>query len=366
MFHQAPVDAPDTEKYTSQGDYSADSFAHLNIPHHLKKLLATTSNFSLAKNTWSTYRTANNQLEVFSVDTGHPISFPLDQETTLSFTAWLINRGVGKSTINSYLAGLRNTHLTLGLTPPQLHSDLVNQVIQGKGNQDNLDRRNLKKPVRLPVTITTLKVLRQEIKRMLLPETDKLLFWTVATLAFAGGFRPGELLCSKDWTFDSNFNLLGRDLTFRQEFLNGSQVEFLQVKLKAEKQNKKGGHTLVDIFGINSKLCPLKAFKAWAAKAHSAPPASPAFYRSSGAALTKTLFNKWLKLALAKHTDGLNGFVSGHSFRIGLASHLAALGHSDTDIMQAGRWSSSAYLSYLKLPRTRRLDLARRIADSCH
>ena len=46
-------------------------------------------------------------------------------------------------------------------------------------------------------------------------------------------------------------------------------------------------------------------------------------------------------------------------FRAGAASAMAALGYGDEDIQAVGRWSSRAFLKYIKLPRTRRAEVAK-------
>ena len=50
---------------------------------------------------------------------------------------------------------------------------------------------------------------------------------------------------------------------------------------------------------------------------------------------------------------------SSHSFRAGAASSMAAMGFGDEDIQSVGRWSSRAFLEYIKLPRTRKAEIAR-------
>ena len=330
----------------------------------MKRVLAETSNYSLAKSTWSSYRTAKKQWDKFGQETGSITTLPATQETALSFTAWLLNRGVSTSTIKTYLAGLRQAHLARGLNPPKLQSDLTGQVLQGKLHLDNLERIKKKKPTRLPVTITLLKILRLELKKTSLHPTDQKLLWAVSLIAFSGAFRPGELLTSKEWRFDSAVNLLGKDIRKSTITLEGETVPILQIKLKAEKQNRKGGCNLVDVYGSGGNLCPVQAFEDWKVSAPPSDRNGPAFCKQNGAALTKSYFNKILKLTLQKHTEGLNGFISGHSFRIGIASLLGVLGHHESDIMAAGRWSSNAYATYLKLPRTKRLFIARQISSS--
>ena len=41
-----------------------------------------------------------------------------------------------------------------------------------------------------------------------------------------------------------------------------------------------------------------------------------------------------------------------------MASQVASLGYTDKETQALGRWSSSAYNSYIKLPRTKRLQMA--------
>ena len=42
---------------------------------------------------------------------------------------------------------------------------------------------------------------------------------------------------------------------------------------------------------------------------------------------------------------------AGHSFQIGAATTAAACGFGDSTIQMLGRWSSAAYLTYIKTPR---------------
>ena len=152
-----------------------------------------------------------------------------------------------------------SSDLTMGLEPPNLHSSLVNQILQGKQNLENLDRINKTHPTRLPMTITLMRLLRKELTNTRLSENDRNLVWCVAALAFSGGFRMGELLCSKEWKFDLAVNLLKRDVKVKHLTIDGEQTSIIQVKLKAEKQNRKGGVTLVDVYASDSKLCPVQA-----------------------------------------------------------------------------------------------------------
>ncbi len=53
---------------------------------------------------------------------------------------------------------------------------------------------------------------------------------------------------------------------------------------------------------------------------------------------------------LAANFLGFADRLSPHSLRIGAATHAALTGMSDAMIRTAGRWSSSAYTRYVRLP----------------
>jgi hypothetical protein len=87
----------------------------------------------------------------------------------------------------------------------------------------------------------------------------------------------------------------------------------------------------------------------------------PAFRWSSGNPLTGKDFNKCLKDLLEKHFDYKKSNMSSHSFRRGMATLLGHIGYTDSEIQAVGRWSSRAFEDYIKLPRTKRLQMAREI-----
>ena len=59
---------------------------------------------------------------------------------------------------------------------------------------------------------------------------------------------------------------------------------------------------------------------------------------------------------------GRPGKILSHSFRRGLATMMAKNGYSDEEIMRTGRWSSSAFLTYCKLGRVKRMAVAQEMA----
>ena len=53
---------------------------------------------------------------------------------------------------------------------------------------------------------------------------------------------------------------------------------------------------------------------------------------------------------------------SGHSFRIGAATTAASVGVEDSLIKTLGRWESSAYLLYVRVPRDRLALVSKRLS----
>jgi hypothetical protein len=86
------------------------------------------------------------------------------------------------------------------------------------------------------MTINTMLVFKNTIVSSHLNNNDKRLVWAVATLAFAGAFRLGELLSKHEATFDPDFTLLTKDIKISTD-LKGSTT--VQISLKMSKRSKK-------------------------------------------------------------------------------------------------------------------------------
>ena len=346
----APIAKPGATKYGPMGLYTISSLPTSVQNSSLAESLVLLANHSITKHTWSAYKTAGRMLSQCFQDLGQTVSFPLNQNHICLFVGWLHKRKLASSTISSYLAGLRQLHLTAGLTPPIIRSDLVKQILSGKIHHETISPSCRK--TRLPVTPTILRLLKLAIAKDSLSKHDARLFWLVCSLAFHGAFRMGELLTRSPTTFDPNFCLLNQQVSINS--LNGR--DFLEVSLSSTKTSATRV-TVVDIFPTHNDLCPVKAFTKWSSTAEIIP-TSPVFRLSSGKLLTPTMLNKKLKLWLKKDLDFSKCSVSGHSFRAGLVSVLSNMGFREADLKVVGRWSSRAYELYTKLPRTRRRAMA--------
>jgi hypothetical protein len=292
-------------------------------------------------------------------DTSTDMSLPFDERKTLIFIDWLIRiRGVKGTTANSYLAGIRQLHIVKNIDPPTIRSALVKLILKGVANRDGIQKRSQGSSGRLPMTINTMLIFKNTIASSHLSVADKRLVWAVATLAFAGAFRMGELLSKHESTFDPDFTLLTKDVNISADTRGAAAIH---ICLKCPKETRVMTPTVVDVFRNDGQICPVKAFSAWY-KLKPRCPDSPLFVFDNETLLTGNKMNKLMRLLLGPYTDSSLGTFCGHSFRIGLASMLANAGLPDEELQAAGRWSSRAFEVYMKLKRTKRASVGQKVS----
>ena len=205
-------------------------------------------------------------------------------------------------------------------------------------------------------------MLKKNLAKSSLEKERKFLIWSVATLAFCGGFRIHELLSRERLSFDPTCTLLNKDIVLNEKDKN----PHLQILLKTQKSDRVGKNEVVEVFATDNFFCPIKAYKKYtkyAAKI-SFSAQKPVFRTHDGKAYTGKLFNEDLRNLLSPVIDYSKvGKISSHSFRIGIATMLGQLGYSDNEIMAIGRWSSSAFELYIRSPRAVRAKTAKKMAN---
>jgi len=290
------------------------------------------------------------------------LEMPWGKKETLFFLDWLLtDRAVTAATASAYLAGIRKLHEIKGAEEPKLRSGIINQIIKGKKNEEAVKKRNSDDKGRLPVTLTIMKILKEMIRDSNLPIEEKLLIWTVSTVAFHGSFRIHEILCRRETEFDPDFTLLEDDIKVKNFTTDkGLPQRVLHFSIKNPKEDKAGRIVVVDVYETGGPTCPVKAFCRWIDRRDKTGN-KVLFRKNDGTPLTGRKFNQYLKTLLGKHIDYKKGKITAHSFRSGIPSLLGQLGHTDDDIKSVGRWSSRSFEHYLKLPRTSRADIAQKL-----
>ena len=276
---------------------------------------------------------------------------PLSEETTLRFIYWLAkDRNLKANTINSYLAGIRQLHVARGFPDPKIRSDAVNLVLKGLKNKENKENRK-KETDRKPITRDTMALLKSRIRSWKTSPTNQRMVWAVATNLFHGAFRIGELLPAKSSEFDPDFELMTDDvhMTDRSN----------QFRLKCPKEDRSGKSTIVDVYATGGPFCPVHALRRWRQLIGDWTEKQPAFRWEDGRTFTQNQFRKIIDERLQGVMEKPSQVFCTHSFRIGAASMMGTLGYDDEDVKAVGRWSSRAFEKYMKLPRTKRIAVAK-------
>ena len=335
----APASVPGSSKYGGQGNMKKEAFDNSGLHEHVKAKLTSWINHGKANGTWSSYRTADCMALMCQKEVSRKFSWPMTTDDTLTFVYFLVEvRGLKVATVNSYLSGIRQLHISKGLEPPKLREEIVKQALKGRANMEIKEKTSAEvlNKGRLPMTTALMKLLKEKIRTSNLENSTKLMLWTVSTLLFFGAFRISELVSRHESTFDPAQTLLGEDVAR----LENKEGGMLTVKLKCPKERKAGDPTVVDVFEAGGSLCPVKAYDKW--RRNKTPPKKlPIFCHEDGTPLTCRKFNEYLKLLLGRHSNFAGGAISAHSFRAGITTILGAKGFSEEEIKLVGRWSQA-------------------------
>jgi hypothetical protein len=331
------------------------NFSSASLSEKVKSDLSVLAEHSIARKTWSTYRSAEKMLATFCMKKSYPLELPISEETMLGFIHWLLfERNLMAASVSGYLAGIRKLHIVKGLPEPTIRTRMVQMILDGKKNMEAA--AGLKGDVRRgPVTHEIMTLLKARIREWQTDNVSKVTLWAVSTLLFHGAFRGGELLSRTASTFDPAYTLLRRDVVVVEDSCGQAVV---QVNIKAPKEEKSRAAVIVDVYQTDTTMCPAKAVMRWLRMTEGMAADMPAFRLADGTPVTGSLFNLLLKEWLGDTVPG----ISAHSFRIGAASLMGKLGFSDKDVQAVGRWGSRAFEGYMRLPRTKRRLVARKLA----
>lgn len=337
------------------GWFKASSFPGLaTLPEAMQTAVIKASNNAISSDTWRNYGSVKGHLLKCQMKVGLRFRFPMDEPQIVMFVAYLLSTEKLKaSTIDNLLSALRMVHLSEGYFAPTLRPDTVKLLLTGRGNEDALIARS--KPSRLPVTLQVMELIRLTLKMdRKKGEEEKSLIWAVCTLAFTGGFRVGELLSKKARSIDPDFDLQKKNIKCVTRTVGGNSRKLLIVTLKCPKETRQNKVPIkVEVFGNCTRLCPVTAYLNYVEKVGVRVEDSAAFrVPHSGNAYRHSRFNLDLKQMLQPLLK--YGSISGHSFRSGMASMMGKAGFDDSEIQACGRWSSSAFLRYIKLGRLTR------------
>ena len=286
---------------------------------------------ALAPNTRRLYSVGETHFRNFCALHQRP-PIPASEQTLAEFIVYLAEVAkCAPTTIKSYLAAVRNLHVEHGAGDPFLYTTLPDHVLRGVKRTHGTHSRLRRLPITLAILRKLLGHLRQRGDR---PEALK--FAAACSLAFFGFLRTNELLA-----------LQRKDIDV--------QPDHLVVHIKASKTDpfRRGCNIIVGKAAMPD-ICPVGLTQLHLESTSNNQPSDlqPVFQTASRP-LSREEFVESLQVALKQCGVDNAGDYKGHSFRIGAATTAGEAGVPDWLIKTMGRWTSSAYQTYIRTdPRT--------------
>lgn len=287
---------------------------------------------SLSCNTKLTYHTALQSFTGFCQAMGITQPWPVPSWILSLFVAWIYKKGLSANTVKTYISGISYAHKINHLTDPT-ESFYFKSIMRGFKRGKSLA------DTRVPITIETLQSLIRALGKVCVSWYELCLFKAAFLIAFFGLFRISELVFTSAALM--HYPLKAKDVTFLTK--NGKHT--MNLVLRYSKNNQSGRSQGISVAEIsNSDLCPVSA----ARRLLTMHPAGDfLFCHSNSKPVTRYQFSAVLKRCMI-HIGLPTCRILTHSFRIGAASYLEAQGVPHNIIMRKGRWSSDAYLTYLR------------------
>lgn len=209
---------------------------------------------------------------------------------------------------------------------------VVRKVLEG------LKRLKSRADTRLPITPRILNKIVTVLPGICFNRYEEIMFKAAFTLAFWGLFRVGEITISGG-------NSEKRVLSF-------NDVKLLETKLiihvRYSKANQFGKGVSIEVPKVEeTPICPLSSMSEYLTIRSGNE--GPLFKHFNGSALTRYQFSALLSKCLKCCGIGAEQYKS-HSFRVGGCTALSMAGYSVDEIQTRGRWKSTAYKSYIRVP----------------
>ena len=124
---------------------------------------------------------------------------------------------------------------------------------------------------------------------------------------------------------------------------------YVLIELRQSKTDPFRRGQSIRIYATNSSTCPVRALKLFANKIDTKLPQLHVFSAGTLSPLTRSKLTEILRHLLSQAGMYPSNYAS-HSFQIGAATTAAAAGLPTWLIKTLGRWSSNAYLTYVRCP----------------
>ena len=256
----------------------------------------------------------------------------------------LFKKNLAPATVEQYMSNYFKWAQLLNLKVP--NKPLIRMALKGYKNLALLPIKNATKKFSLPFTFQALQCLATGLRSLSIAPILKAAVWSCALTLFWALLRTGEVLPTAKSTYDVTSQLCLDDCCFNED---GT----VSLWLKLPKVQTIRGD-IVELIPLDTLVdfCPVKALQNYLSfrAAITTSPSYPLYLVSAGVPLTKNSFAATWKRALA--ACGVDTFTidchRNHSFRASLPSLLQTANISPDLLKHIGRWSSTAYLTYLR------------------
>lgn len=310
---------------------------------HLDSEINSLLKSSMACNTWKTYNSAIESFNKFRQIYKLPDIWPVSVQNIVRYIAHLSHAKTSASTVATYISGLSHVHKLNGFDDPT-KSFFVSKILEG------FKRKNPgSKDLRMPVSSALLKQLINSLPHVCTSSYEASMFASAFSLAFFAMLRVGEFAADKKC--DSGRHVVRlRDVIQKRTNLN----EELHIKIRSSKTDQVSNSTTLVIYKQpDIAVCPVKLMNLYLNKRLSLSADicktddMQLYIHFDGTLLTRYQFSSVLQKCL--QFGEVPGHFRPHSFRLGGATEAKRRGVDDDVIKQWGRWSSSAYLRYIRL-----------------
>ena len=141
--------------------------------------------------------------------------------------------------------------------------DVINQVIKGACNRDQLQKRFQGKKCMMAMTQELMLKLKHNLANCCMRKSKKRIIWSVATLCWGAALRIHEALSCDLRSYDPLTTLLATDITVCDVLVGSRVIEALKINIKHPKEECLSARVVIDVFATNNFMCPVKAFKDW-------------------------------------------------------------------------------------------------------
>lgn len=257
---------------------------------------------------------------------------PLTPYQASLFVSYLFLKGYSSSTISTYASAVGYLHKIQDHCDP-VASFMVKETVQG------IRKINPSADVRAPITIALLTRVNNSISALSLGQYDTLAFQTMFSLAFFALLRISEIVPTRG---GDNHVLKCNAVKFSK-----SEHSF-RLTFSSFKHCKSGYTHTITVYNQLGTICPVHLLSQFLLMSKPTDPARLLFVDFKGEPYTRPRFCSVLRSALSLCGVPPQSNIRSHSFRIGGATYAASQGFSDAQIRYLGRWSSGAFMRYIR------------------